>query len=136
MQWSDDQKWYRAQVKDFNSRTGEVCDVHREISSARSLATTHTTPQYLLRYEEDESEELVDLDKLTEGKDWIREERKFRRKNNAKQSKHTANLMDEELKRARDMSGRELEVFGAGKWRGAVVKSFSAETKQVFLRNE
>ena len=39
---------------------------------------------------------MVNLDKLAKGTDWILEERKVRRKNKAKQSKHVARVVDEE----------------------------------------
>ena len=41
MQWPDDQKWYRAQVKEFNSETDEVCDVHGNIFRALACRDTH-----------------------------------------------------------------------------------------------
>lgn len=74
---------------------------------------------------------MVNLDKLVKGTDWILEERKLRRKDKAKQSKHVP--VDEDTRRARDMLGRPIEIFDAGTWRGAVVKSFSAEAKQVLF---
>lgn len=86
-----------------------------------------------MTYEEDESEELVDLSKLTEGKDWKREEGTSKRKKRAKGCTHAARAHKAEEPRARmrDMIGRDVEVFGDGKWRSAIVKSFCTEKKQV-----
>ena len=89
-----------------------------------------TRPQYLLVYEADESEELVDLCKLTEGKDWKREERRAKRERKGKVCTSADPGQKEQL-RARDMVGRDIDVLGDGKWRRAVVNSFSAETMQV-----
>ena len=111
--------------------------IHKN-SSERARATkrppphTHARarPQCLLAYEADDSEELVDLCKLTEGKDWKLEEHRAKRKRKEKVCTRAAPDQKEQL-RARDMVGRDVDVLANGKWRRALVNSFSAETMQV-----